>query len=158
MIADFGALIHALADASVEFVIIGGAALVVHGSPRTTEDLDICYARSTDNLIRLSIALEPLHPYLRGVPPGLPFRLDARTLTAGLNFTLTSDKGDIDLLGEVTGLGAFETVAARALPTTLFERRVLVLALDAIETAKRAAGRIKDLGDLAIIAELKRRA
>lgn len=139
MIADFGALIHALA------------------SPRTTEDLDICYARDADNLTRLSTALEPLHPYLRGVPQGLPFQLDVHTLSAGLNFTLTSDKGDIDLLGEVTGLGGFEAVAARAVPTTLFERRVLVLALEAIETAKRAAGRIKDLGDLAIIAELKRR-
>ena len=52
-------------------------------------------------------ALAPVEPYLRGAPPGLPFRLDAETLTPRLNFTLQAASGDLDLLGEVTGGGRY---------------------------------------------------
>ena len=55
----------------------------------------------------------PLKPYLRGAPPGLPFRFDADTLSRGLNFTLTTSLGWIDLLGEITGGGRFDGEAVR---------------------------------------------
>jgi hypothetical protein len=59
-----------------------------------------------DRLGRLVDALAPHHPYLRGAPPGLPFQWDTATLARGLNFTLTTSLGDIDLLGEITGGGS----------------------------------------------------
>jgi hypothetical protein len=61
---------------------------------------DVVYARDLENLERLARTLEPLGPYLRGAPKGLPFRLDVPTLQRGLNFTLTTPAGDLDLLGE----------------------------------------------------------
>ena len=105
---DFEGLIHRLRGADVQFVLIGGFAGTVLGSPRITVDLDIVYARDAANLTRLARALEPLSPYLRGAAPGLPFRLDAETLARGLNFTLTTTMGDLDLLGEVVGGGTYE--------------------------------------------------
>lgn len=60
------------------------------------------YSRTPDNIGRLVAALVPLQPYLRGAPPGLPFTWDAETISRGLNFTLTTTAGDLDLLGEVT--------------------------------------------------------
>jgi hypothetical protein len=157
VVANFRALIHALAEQRVEFVVIGGVALVIQGAPRTTVDLDVCYARTDDNFERIARALAPLHPYLRGVPPGLPFTLDAGTLRAGLNFTLTSDCGDIDLLGELAGVGGYAQLWQAAVPMRLYDRDVLVASLDQLEQCKRAAGRIKDLSDLAYIAELRKR-
>lgn len=74
-----------------------------------------------------------------------------------MNFTLTTDRGDIDLLGEVTGIGDYRAVAADALTLSLYGRDVRVMSLDALERAKRAAGRLKDLTDLAHIAELRKR-
>jgi len=53
-----------------------------------------------------------LKPRLRGTPPDLPFLWDARTLRAGLNFTLDTDLGPIDLLGEVSGIGQYEAALA----------------------------------------------
>src|SRR5262245_63736792 len=93
-------LLAALGKAGVEFVIVGGVAARAHGSSRLTDDLDIVYARSPANLARLVEALAPLKPYLRGAPPGLPFEWSVATLRAGLNFTLTTTSGAIDLLGE----------------------------------------------------------
>jgi hypothetical protein len=89
----------------VEFVIIGGMAAVAHGSAYLTVDLDLCYSRQKENLEKLAQALAPFHPLLRGVPTDLPFSLDLSAFKSGLNFTLTTDLGDLDLLGEVAGLG-----------------------------------------------------
>src|SRR5713226_2303290 len=97
---DFERLLSALVVGRVEFVIVGGVAATLHGSARLTSDLDIVYERSSRNIARLVAALGPLAPYLRGAPPGLPFRLDEATIVAGLNFTLTTICGPLDLLGE----------------------------------------------------------
>jgi hypothetical protein len=151
------ALIERLRAEAVEFVIIGGIAMVLRGSSRTTIDLDICYARSNDNLERLARAIAPLGPRLRGAPPELPFIWDAQTLRSGLNFTLTTSEGDLDLLGEVTGLGQFREVYEQSSEMDLFGGPCAVLDLDGLELAKRAAGRAKDLLDLAEISDIRRR-
>jgi hypothetical protein len=141
----------------VEFVVVGGVAMVLRGSDRTTVDLDVCYSRAAENLKRLAQALAPYHPRLRGAPEGLPFPWDDLTLRSGLNFTLTTDLGDVDLLGEVTGVGGFAEVSAGASAVELGRIRARVMELDALERSKRAAGRVKDLLDLAAIAEIRRR-
>lgn len=156
MIPDYRAIIVALTDHDVDFVIIGAVALVLHGSPRVTRDLDICYSRERTQLARLAKALAPLQPTLRGAPEGLPFTLDRATLARGLNFTLQSSAGDLDLLGEVTGLGSFTVVQRLSVTMSIYERDVRVLGLEGLERAKRAAGRLKDLVDLEEILEIRR--
>jgi hypothetical protein len=148
-------LLKRLVDHQVRFVVIGGVALIARGIQRSTEDLDIAYARDRDNLERLAGALAPLHPTLRGVPAGLPFILDAASLRSGLNFTLDTDLGPLDLLGEVPGLGGYDHVDAAASPLTIAELPLLVLTVDGLERAKRAAGRAKDLVDLGYLKALR---
>lgn len=149
---DFRALIQTLADARVDFILIGGVAATVHGSARLTRDVDVVYARRDENIGRLVDALEPLQPYLRGAPPGLPFKWDAETLKRGLNFTLTTRAGDLDLLGEVTGGGGFDDLRHHTTAVRLFDRDVQCLDLDWLIRVKRAAGRPKDLE---VVAELE---
>ena len=141
----FKRLMDVLQEAGVEFVIVGGVAANVHGSPMGTQDIDVVYGRSEENLRRLAAALEPLHPYLRGAPPGLPFRFDVPTLKAGLNFTLVTDAGDLDLLGEMAGGGGLEDLRRHVEQRESFGRDRPVLSLPALIRAKRAAGRPKDL-------------
>jgi hypothetical protein len=152
----FRELLETLSKADVRFVVIGGVALVLRGSVRLTVDLDICYARDAANLRRLAGALAPHRPRLRGAPDGLPFIWDAQTLRSGLNFTLKTDLGDLDVLGEVTGLGGYDAVATFASEQDVVGLRLAVLSLDGLERAKRAAGRVKDLLDLEEISEIKR--
>lgn len=146
---DFGALVATLTRHKVEFVVVGGAAAIAHGSARLTQDLDIVYERSPANLDKLVSALADCHPYLRGVPLGLPFRWSRETLAAGLNFTLATSLGDIDLLGEIPGGGTYRDLLPGAIELRLFETRCHCLSLSQLIRAKRAAGRPKDLEALA---------
>lgn len=142
---DFEQALTVLADARVRLVIVGGLAITIHGSAYVTFDLDFCYARDSENLSRLAQALRPYNPRLRGAPAGLPFRFDEDTLRGGLNFTLSTDLGDIDLLGEVAGIGDYTAAFAASRPVELFGSSFDVLTLEALIISKRAAGRPKDI-------------
>jgi len=152
---DYAALLRALHDHGARFIIVGGAAATAHGSARLTQDLDIVYDRSRENLARLVAALAPHQPYLRGAPAGLPFRFDAETLRNGLNFTLTSKLGDVDLLGEITGGGGYRELEPHTFQIELFGVRCLCLSLDKLIEVKRAAGRPKDLEAVAELVAIR---
>ena len=157
---DFAALLRCLSEAGVEFILVGGAAATAHGSARLTQDIDVVYRRSSANLARLVTALAGHAPYLRGAPPGLPFRWDARTLERGLNFTLTTDLGDLDLLGEIVGGGAYEDLLPHSICIEVFGIACHCLGLRHLIHVKRAAGRPKDLeaiAELEAILEEERR-
>jgi hypothetical protein len=157
-VADFDpeGLLRQLTAGRVEFVLVGGLAMIAHGSAYLTRALDLCYSRTAQNLSGLATALAPLHPGLRGAPPDLPFRLDAATLQAGLNFTLTTDRGDLDLLGEVTGVGDFRQALAMSEERTVIGMTIHLLTLDGLIASKKAVGRVKDLTHLLELEELKK--
>ncbi len=142
---DFAGLLRVLSRAKVDFIIVGGFAGTLHGSAVPTRDLDIVYSRNPENIGRLVTALTPHSPYLRGAPPGLPFRWDPDTVKAGLNFTLITDLGALDLLGEIAGGGGFEALRPHAESVTLFNVECLCLGLQKLIEVKRAAGRFRDL-------------
>lgn len=142
-------LLRTLSESGVEFIIVGGMAATVHGSARLTHDLDVVYSRSSSNLTRLVAALASHSPYLRGVPPGLPFRWDEATIRRGLNFTLTTDLGDLDLLGEIVGGGTYEDLLPDSAIIQVFGIECRCLGLARLIHVKRAAGRPKDLEAIA---------
>ncbi len=137
-----------LAEAEVEFVIVGGLALRSHGSAYITQDIDICYARTRKNLKKISTALRPLNPRPRGFPDDLPFVWDWSTLQNGTNFTFKTSLCDIDLLGEVAGIGDFKDVLAQSVVVDLEGIPVRVLSIDGLIKAKETAGRPKDQAGL----------
>ena len=145
-------LLGALSDASVDFILIGGVAARAHGSARFTQDVDVSYSRTAENLGRIVRALTSFSPYPRGAPPGLPFDWSARTLERGLNFTLTTTEGDLDLLGEIPGGGSYEDLLPHSERVTIFGKETWLLGLAWLIHVKRAAGRPKDLE---VIAELE---
>jgi len=153
----FGELLRTLAAAGVDFIVVGGVAAAAHGSPRSTQDVDVVYSRDRRNLQRIVEALANRHPYLRGAPPGLPFRFDIETLRAGLNFTLATDLGWLDLLGEIAGGGGYEDLLPRTITVTAFGIECRVLDLETLIRTKRMAGRPKDLEAIAELESLRDR-
>src|SRR6266511_3942979 len=137
---DFETLLGMLVRHDVAFIIVGGAAAIVHGSSRLTQDLDIVYQRTPENLARLVAALAEQSPYPRDAPPGLPFRWTDATLRMGLNFTLDTRLGQIDDLIDHT------------IKVEVFGVQCRTLDLPALIQVKRAAGRPKDFE---IVAELE---
>jgi hypothetical protein len=130
---DFQRALAALVDSSVRFILVR----------------------------RLVMALRPHRPYPRGAPPGLPFIWDEKTVEMGLNFTLETAVGDIDVLGEIAGGGGFHQLEPHAEPITLYGRTCLCLGLEKLIATKRAAGRPKDfevIAELELILAERRRA
>lgn len=146
---DLPALLRALVEGEVRFIIVGGVAAALHGSARLTQDLDVVYARDPENVRRIVTALAGCRPYLRGAPPGLPFEWSEATVSRGLNFTLTTALGDVDLLGELTGGGTYEELLPETVEVELFGVRCRCLELPALIRVKRAAGRPRDLEAIA---------
>lgn len=107
------------------------------------------------NLSRLEAALQPLDPYLRGAPPGLPFRFDLETIRSGLNFKLSTRSGAIDLLGEISGGGNFDNLRPSCLVLELFGLEIPCLSLDQLISTKRAGGRPRDLETIAELEALR---
>lgn len=154
----FRELLRSLTTANVDFVLVGGVAAAAHGSSRATQDVDIVYRRGADNLQALVAAIGPLNPTLRGAPPGLPFHFDVSTLRAGLNFTLTTTLGWLDLLGEITGGGVYEDLLPHSITVKVFGMTCRVLDMEALIRVKRAAGRPKDFEVIAELESLRDRA
>jgi hypothetical protein len=134
-----------LAEYQVSCVIVGGVAAWSNGSSQATFDVDVCYARDVPNLTKLIHALRSVNATLRGAPKDIPFILDEETLRRGLNFTFETDVGDIDLLGEVKGVGVYADCLKGSETVEMFGYPFRVISLGKLIEAKRAAGRTKDL-------------
>jgi predicted nucleotidyltransferase len=145
---DLERVVPAFVHGGAKFIVIGGVAAIIHGSARATFDVDLLYLRDEQNIQRLVNLLAPYNPYSRKAPPGLPFALDAKTIRNGLNFTLTTDLGDIDLLGDVGG-ETYQTLLPHSFEVEAFGVRFKCLDLPTLIRIKEAAGRRKDLEAIA---------
>jgi predicted nucleotidyltransferase len=151
-------LLRRLVEADVDFVVIGGVAVIVQASPRFTRDLDICHAADKANLDRLGSVLVELGARLREVDEDVPFVPDAQTLAHARTLTLTTPDGDIDLLADPDGSPGYAAMRRNASRIDLEGVTVLVASIEDMIAMKRAAGRPQDLVDLESLEIARRRA
>jgi predicted nucleotidyltransferase len=144
----FEEILRALVAAQIRFVVIGGVAATIHGSARFTNDIDICYDTAPDNIERLAGLLKTWKAYLRGVEPGLPFIMDARAFRITPVMTLTTEKGAIDVLDVVRGVGDYAAALKASEIVQIGKVEFRSLTLDALIASKRAVRRPKDVEQL----------
>jgi len=140
----------------VDFIVIGGQAETLMGSPRVTYDVDLCYRRSKDNLERLAAALKELKPTLRGAPPDLPVILDARALGLGNNYTFETPLGKLDLLGWVEPIGGYDELLKTAEHYPVGELNLDVISLQDLLRVKEHICRAKDSESLLQLLAIER--
>jgi len=138
-------LLKELNDAQVRYIVVGGVAARVLGSPLLTADLDVCYARDDANHQAIAEMLQRVHAQLRGADVGPPFRLDVETIARGDSFTFVTDFGALDILGTPSGTNGYEDLARSAIRVDLDGVVAQVAGIDDLIRMKRAAGRPKDL-------------
>jgi predicted nucleotidyltransferase len=150
-------ILQKLTEHGVDFVLIGGMAAAAHGSAMVTEDVDICVRFDLETLTRLLAALRGSHARQRMLPDRPALSEDPRTYVGWRNLYLVMDGGQLDLLGDLVGVGAYEEVAARAEELDLGAFRCKVLGIDALIASKRALGRPKDLRTALELEAIRRR-
>ncbi len=150
-------LLRRLAAAEVDFVVVGGVAVVVHALPRFTRDLDVCYATDAANLERMAAVLSEIGARLRGIDEDLPFVPDARVLRQTQILTLTTAEGELDLLVDPAGAPPYADLRARADDIDLDGLTVRVASIGDLLAMKRAAGRPQDLIDVEALEIARRR-
>lgn len=149
-------LLLALTGAQVEFIVIGGVAVGVHGFVRATKDLDIVPAPEQENLQRLAHLLSRIHAQHVGLgdfsPEEFPFDpTDPVQLAKGANFRLETDLGPLDIMQWVAGIDsdlAYTELAPSAIIVAFRGREIRVCGLDHLRAMKQTAGRSQDLEDL----------
>jgi hypothetical protein len=149
-------LTRKLIEAQVEFVLVGGFAAVAHGVTLVTRDVDICCRFSEANLMRIQTALADLHPVHRS-RPDLPFALTPEQCASLKNLYLKTDLGMVDCLGEVLGVGDFESVLRQSVELELPSGNCRILSLDALIRAKEAMNRDHDRFTARQLREIQRR-
>lgn len=150
-------LLRRLATAEVDFVVVGGVAVVVQALPRFTRDLDVCYATDQPNLERIAGVLSEIGARLRGIDEDLPFVPDARMLRQTQMLTLTTTDGELDLLIDPDGAPPYAKLRARADAIDLDGLTVRVASISDLLSMKRAAGRQQDLIDVEALEIARRR-
>ncbi len=142
-------ILRALTERGVDFVVIGGLAAVLHGSARITQDIDICFATDPDNLQALGEVLTGLRARLSGIDEDVPFVPDEATLHNVEVLTLDTDAGKLDVLARPSGFPGYDTLRAQADRLDIDGASFLIAAIPDLLAMKAAAGRPKDLSDIA---------
>jgi hypothetical protein len=146
---DLERLLRSLVDGKVDFVVIGAVAAVLHGSARATFDLDVCFANDAPNLDALGRVLTGLGARLRGVAEDVPFIADGATLKRVDVLTLTTIAGDLDVRRVPSGAPRYDVLRAHADRFDVGGFEVRVASVEDLIAMKTAAGRGKDLSDVA---------
>ena len=153
---DFFDLLSKLAEADVDFVVVGGFAGVVYGCTYVTQDIDICCDFSVSNLMRLQQALADLHPVHRMTPERRKLELTEENCSQFNNLYLDTDYGQLDCISAVKGLGDFPLVKQTSRVIEAQGIQLHVLGLEALIKAKKAMNRPHDKEALLQLEAIKR--
>lgn len=109
-------MLATLEASGVDYVVIGGLAAVLHGSPVLTQDLDVCPSQDEKNLERLALALRTLGAKIRTdtSPEGLPFACDSVFLRNVQLLNLVTRYGDLDISSRPSGTTGYADLRAHA--------------------------------------------
>jgi predicted nucleotidyltransferase len=140
---DVGELLRQLSDAGVEFIVVGGAAAVLHGAPITTEDLDIVHRRSPENVARLKTLLDGLDAYVRELANRRLPPHESALLGEG-HVLLSTRLGPLDCLGTLIDGRGFEELASHSESIADEGAEFLVVDLPTLIELKTKTGRAKD--------------
>lgn len=147
---DIDAILRALSDGGVQFVLIGGVAVGMHGAVRATKDVDIVPSPDRENLERLAAVVRAVDGRQIGVDTEfLPHQpTDADGLEAGGSFQLATVHGQLDILQEGGAIPPYDELSDAALETEYEGLGLRYCSREHLIAMKRRAARPLDLRDL----------
>ncbi len=153
-------LLEVLERHGVQFVVIGGLAAELRGSPYTTRDVDVTPSREQANLGRLADALRELDAKLRisGVDGPVEFPLDQHSFDWGTTWTFVTTHGFLDIALLPDGTRGYDDLRRGASRERISDTlEVSVASLADVIRSKEAAGREKDRAVLPVLRQVLER-
>ena len=150
MASDLATLLERLAEAGVDFILVGGLAAVTQGAPLTTMDVDIVHSLEAENVDRLMEVLEELGARHRlhddrDLPP------IREHITGGGHTLLITDLGPLDILCSIEGGKMYGDLLEQTIAVPFRGHRVRVLKLETLVALKRSSAHPKDRLQLSIL-------
>lgn len=153
--ADLESLLDALGRAGVEFIVVGGAAAVLHGAPVATQDLDIVPRTDAKNIDRLMALLTELDARVRDLA-GREVRPDPAVLRGIGQIALTTRRGPLDLLCRLHDGRDYSALLPHTVEVTDGSLRLRVIDLPTLIGIKSSTGRARDRLLLPLLIALER--
>ncbi|MBV8756132.1 MAG: hypothetical protein JO257_02585 [Deltaproteobacteria bacterium] len=154
--ADLEALLRDLQAAGIEYIVVGGAAAVIHGAPVTTQDLDIVPRQSPEALQRLADALTALDARFRPVTPHRDIAPTLEHLQGGGQLNLITRHGPLDILLRLHDSRGYDELLPHSIEITTDALQLKVIDLDTLIEIKQSTGRARDLMVVPILVALKK--
>jgi len=140
----------------VEYVVVGGIAVQVHGHVRMTNDVDLIPSPTPENLGRLAAALRDLDAAVLN-PGSEHLKIDARMLARATLWQFATRHGDVDVLHDAPGAAPFPQLRERAITIMLGDHVIPIAGRDDLIRMKRASARPIDAADIAALTEPEHR-
>ena len=141
---DLGLLLERLIRSNARFVVIGGYAVMAHGAPLITQDLDVCAPLDYGNARKIADAFRDLNPHHRRHVKVIPIEITPEFCKNLKNLYIRTDIGDIDVLADVPDFGTYEKVEQESIEIELPAGKCRIIGLDALIAIKSAVGRPRD--------------
>lgn len=145
----FDELLRRLAQADIEFVVVGGLALNAWGVVRGTKDVGVVIEPESGNIKRVAEVAVAAGGHVQrgesllGTPPSI-----AAALANGEQVAIETDLGRLDVVQGLPGVPAFEELRSRAVEAEILGSTVRICSRDDLRAMKQAAGRTRDLADI----------
>lgn len=153
--ADLEALLEALQQAKIDYVVVGGVAAVLHGAPITTLDLDIVHKQTAENIERLLGMLEAVEAELRPSRDGPPLR-PTREMLGGIGqLNLSTSLGPLDILCRLHSGETYDELIATAVLKHDRNLELRAIDLETLIRIKSSTGRIKDKMTIPLLMSLR---
>ena len=146
---DYRDMVECLLREGVDFMLVGGYAVALHGWPRTTFDIDFWIMANPQNAKAVMRAITSFGAPLMGLT-------EADFHKPGMVFQIGTEPQRIDIISAVDGLD-YADAALRAVTMNVDGLEIKVVSLDDLIVNKRASGRPKDIADAVMLEKLKER-
>ena len=154
-VANLSELLEGLCESGIDFVLVGGLAAVIQGSPITTMDVDIVHKRTPENIDRLMVFLKSMGTVYRR-PDDKVFEPVSSDLAGMGRMLFTTRLGPLDVLSYVEGKKTYEDLVSHTVEIPFRGHKIRVLDLTTLVELKRLSRDPKDQQHLAILEETLR--
>jgi len=154
-VVDLSALLEALTEAGIDFIVVGGLAAVAQGAPITTMDMDIVHRQSNDNIEKLLAFLKQIDTIHRR-PDDKILKPEKRDLSGRGHALFATRYGPLDVLAVIEEGRGYDDLLPDTVEIEFRGHKVRMLSLKTLVELKQRSRDPNDRQKLPVLLETLR--